>query len=82
MLDNEGLRGIRKAYSALKNCMRNEEVKQALLKPPACPLAKRYRMEKRLLAEDRVFLAVVFKKGKYVKALLANNIRRKRKKII
>lgn len=82
ILDNEGMRGIGKAYAALKKCMESSEVREALEKPSACPLAERYRIEKRLLAKGRVLTAVIYKRGKYAKELLANNIRRKRKKII
>lgn len=76
ILDNEGLRGFRKAYPALKRCVSNDEVREALLKPLACPLAYRYHVEKRLLSKGRVFVALVYKKGKYVKAMFVNRIRR------
>ena len=76
ILDNEGLRGVGKAYAALKKCMENSEIREALREPPACPLAVRYSVEKRLLAKGRVFAAVIYKKGKYVKAGLVRGIRR------
>ena len=64
MLDNEGMRSIWKAYPALKKCMDNGEVREALLKPPECPLAHRYRVEKQLLSKGRVTAALFYKKGK------------------
>lgn len=76
VLDNEGMRGALKAYAMLKKYMGNSEIREALGKPPACPLAERYRLERRLLAKGRVLAAVVYKKGKYIKAGLANGIRR------
>lgn len=76
ILDNEGFRGFRKAYPALKRCVSNGEVREALLKPPACPLAYRYHGEKKLLSKGRVLAALVYKKGKYVKAGLVKHIRR------
>lgn len=77
ILDNEGLRGFHKAYPTLKRFVNNSEVREALLKPPECPLAYRYHVEKRLLATGKVFVALVYKKGKYVKAMFANCIRRR-----
>ena len=76
MLDNEGLRSVWKAYPALKKYVKNSEIREALLKPPCCPLAGRYRMEKHLLSKGRVFLVLVYKKGKYGKAMFANRMRR------
>ncbi len=76
MLDNEGLRGIWKAYPALKKCMDNGEVREALLKPPECPLAHRYRVEKQLLSKGMVITALFYKKGKYIKTAAGNYMRR------
>ncbi|MCM1263821.1 MAG: glycosyltransferase family 2 protein [Butyrivibrio sp.] len=75
ILDNEGLRNIRRAYPALRQLMNNEEIREALLKHPECPLAQRYRVEKRQLAKNKVFLALFHKKWKYVKGRLGNSIR-------
>ena len=78
MLDNEGHHSLRKAYKILKKWMAEPEIKKALAQPPCVPLAERYIAEKRLFSDDRVFFALLYKKGKYLKAALGNSMRRRR----
>lgn len=76
ILDNESYHGMRKAYAVLSKHLKNQEIADALMQPPCVPLAERYVMEKKLLSKNKIIIALIYKKGKYVKSMLRNCMRR------
>lgn len=78
LLDNEAMPGakIRKAAALLKNYLQKEDMQSAMRQVARCPLAKRYGMEKKLLARGHILLAIFYKKAKYAKAEIGKWIRR------
>ncbi len=82
LLDNEGMprQGIGKARKLLKKYLQDDQIKEALKLPPQCPLAERYKTEKKLLSNNLIMLSVFYKKAKYYKSILGGYLRRKRYK--
>lgn len=79
LLDNEAMWGhhkIIKACRLLQRYIKDEEMKAALADEPRCPLAQRYTVEKRLLAGNRVYAAVLYKKVRYLKAIVGNKLKK------
>lgn len=79
LLDNEAMWGhhkIVKSCRLLQGYLEKEEMKAALADEPHCPLAQRYTVEKRLLARNKVYAAVLYKKARYFKAIVGNVLKK------
>ena len=80
LLDNEAMlgQGVWKARKILKQYLQDAQIKEALKLPPQCPLAVRYKLEKMLLSNHLIILAILYKKVKYRKSIIGSYLRKKR----